>query len=418
MEIGTFEQWQKAAREYDRQTGADTWRSDERSAHYDHRVIQYRYDELVKIRRAGNPVQLLYYLNEGLHGNMGGMGTPKLYGKTKLGTKNLITDYLAELSLALEDLAHANDKEVSSSEKLAYFKRASICFGRSALMFSGAGSLGAFHIGVAKELSKQNLMPRVVSGASAGSLIASIIGTHPRNELLDVFDQNTIGGDFEAPDAPQISSSTQHRVQRDDLIGMVEATIPDLTFLEAYEITGVNLNISVSPSELHQRSRMLNAATAPNAFIREAVTASCAIPGVFPAVTLMAKDGNKRRPYVASRKWVDGSITDDLPAKRIARQYGVNHFISSQANPLFLWGLNSDELNDDLISRMTAIYHRGAREWLRAIYPTVMESVRDLHPMNTYTRFWFSMMTQEYTADINIIPQRNILHPSKLLAHL
>ncbi len=200
---------------------------------------------------------------------------------------------------------------------------------------------------------------------------------------------------------------------------MVEATIPDLTFLEAFERTNNHINITVAPSELHQRSRMLNASTAPNAFVREAVIASCAIPGVFPAVTLAAKDSNgNRRPYVASRQFVDGSITDDMPAKRIARQYGVNHFISSQANPIVLWALNEGMTQDSLISRWAAIYQRGWRDWLRAIYPSVMASVRHAYPINTYTRFWFSLMTQEYTADINLLPDPRALDPTKLLAQL
>ena len=93
-----------------------------------------------------------------------------------------------------------------------------------------------------------------------------------------------------------------------------------MTFGEAFEHTGRKINISVSPSEVHQSSRLLNAVTSPNVCIREAVMASCAVPGVFPAVTLMAKNARgERLPYVASRKWVDGSIADDLPAKRLAR---------------------------------------------------------------------------------------------------
>ena len=54
----------------------------------------------------------------------------------------------------------------------------------------------------------------------------------------------------------------------------------------------------------------------------------------------MAKNTRgERLPYVASRKWVDGSIADDLPAKRLARLYGVNHFITSQTNPVVLWAI-------------------------------------------------------------------------------
>ena len=48
---------------------------------------------------------------------------------------------------------------------------------------------------------------------------------------------------------------------------------------------------------------------------------------------LMAKNVHgERQPYVPSRQWVDGSVSADLPAKRLARLYGVNHFITSFAS--------------------------------------------------------------------------------------
>ena len=47
-----------------------------------------------------------------------------------------------------------------------------------------------------------------------------------------------------------------------------------------------------------------------------------------------------------------------------------------------------------------------------------MQTVRNIYPINTYTRFWFSVMTQEYKADINLIPERNVLSPLKILSHL
>ena len=64
----------------------------------------------------------------------------------------------------------------------------------------------------------------------------------------------------------------------------------------------------------------MNAITSPNVMIRETVMASCAIPGIFHPVTLAAKDRNgKRVPYVASRQWTDGSVTNDLPTRQLAR---------------------------------------------------------------------------------------------------
>src|SRR3546814_17359112 len=52
---------------------------------------------------------------------------------------------------------------------------------------------------------------------------------------------------------------------------------------------------------------------------------------------LMARDDKGERiPYQPDRRWVDGSVTHDIPTKRLERLYGVNHHIVSQANPIAL----------------------------------------------------------------------------------
>ena len=194
--------------------------------------------------------------------------------------------------------------------------------------------------------------------------------------------------------------------------------IPDWTFEEAYEETGRYINVSVAPTAVNQRSRLLNAIISPNACIREAVIASCSIPGIFPPVTLAAKDRNgKRKPYIVSRKWVDGSITDDLPARRLTRLYGANHFISSQANPVVLWALQ-DPHSTSLLSQLTSVYQAAVRDWSRTIYPFTMNLVRNVYPVNMMTRMWFGLLTQEYTADINISPSSRFFNPAKLLSVL
>ena len=70
------------------------------------------------------------------------------------------------------------------------FRRASDCYGRSALMFSGGGVLGYFHLGVVRALLEHDLLPTVVSGSSAGSIIAAILGSHPEDELHAFFDSD------------------------------------------------------------------------------------------------------------------------------------------------------------------------------------------------------------------------------------
>jgi len=415
----TYDEWKTWALAEDARTQADRWKRTEASKLYDYKIIRRRYDELVEVRACGDPQRLLYYLNEGLHGNMGGMGAPALYTRARFGTKTLITDYINEMVAALQDLAMTDEREIGFREKRSYFQRAIDCFGRSALMLSGAGSLGAFHVGVAKALIEQDLLPDVISGASAGSVITAILGTHDNATLLEWFSPHNPTGSFGMLSSPTGGAGHTRRIQLGQLKEYIAAAIPDMTFIEALEETGRHINISVAPSQVQQRSRLLNASTSPNAFIREAVLASCAIPGMFPAVTLAARNSaGERKPYVPSRQWVDGSITGDLPVRRLARLYGVNHFISSQTNPIVLWALTDPHTQTDIFSRAASIYQHAAREWMRAIYPFVMDMVSNLYPLNTYMRQLFSVMTQEYTADINIIPRRRLFDPTLLVSTL
>lgn len=44
-------------------------------------------------------------------------------------------------------------------------------------MFSGGATLGLFHTGVCKALLEQDLMPKVLSGSSAGAIMTAMLGT-------------------------------------------------------------------------------------------------------------------------------------------------------------------------------------------------------------------------------------------------
>lgn len=415
----TYEDWLENALAEDHASGADEWKSTPDTSDFDYRIIQRRYDELAQIRDSGDISRLTYYLNEGIHGNMAGMGAPKLYTRARFGTKQLIDDYASELVGAIDDMARASDADCAREDKIAILRRVSQGFGKTALMLSGAGSLGPFHLGVVVTLFERGLIPKVISGASAGSMVAGIVGTHTDEELGKIFSEDSLSQLFQrAVTDPYVQSPTRPLDQY-DVMGLIESMVPDLTFMEAFEKTGRYINISVAPREVMQRSRLLNAITSPNATIREAVLASCAIPGIFPSVTLKARNDNgKKINYISSRRWVDGSISDDLPARRLARLYGVNHYISSQTNPLVLWALQDPADGDSLYGRLAHVYQSATRDWMRAIYPWAMETVRDIYPMNILTRTWFGIMTQEYTADITIMPRQRFYKPAMLLQRL
>lgn len=69
------------------------------------------------------------------------------------------------------------DELKSVRERLAFFRETKQSYGSSALMLSGGATLGLLHTGVIKTLLEQRLMPKVVSGSSAGAIVVAMLGT-------------------------------------------------------------------------------------------------------------------------------------------------------------------------------------------------------------------------------------------------
>lgn len=72
---------------------------------------------------------------------------------------------------------------IPEEEKVEMFVAIRQSFGRSALLLSGGGGLGLHHFGVLKALYDADLLPRIVSGSSAGSLIGALICTVPEDKI-------------------------------------------------------------------------------------------------------------------------------------------------------------------------------------------------------------------------------------------
>lgn len=420
-EADNYEAWQYLAAQIDQYSGAAKWQTQDPTRLYDYKQIRHRLEILRRHRASGDNHALLFTLNEGIHGNMGGMGKSALYEPAMLGTKHLIEEYVEVIADALQHIAGLSDREISREEKLDFFHRASHCYGRSALMLSGGGALGHFHIGVVKALLEQDLLPNVISGASAGSLVAAVVGTHTDQQLLDLQHHDALAKEArqEAKWLNKLLFGSKAQIEVGDLEGIVARLVPDMTFQEAYELTGRSINISIAPADLHQTSRLLNAIASPNVFIRKAVMASCAVPGVYPPVKLEARNlQGERQSYLPTRRWLDGSVSDDLPAKRLSRLYGVNHYIGSLINPLILLS-PSGATNP---SRLPPL----ARRLVQTAANSVASSGSRFS--NTYTRNWprfnllvnmlSSVLNQKYSADVNIYADFRSFDLRKILSHL
>ena len=62
-----------------------------------------------------------------------------------------------------------------------------------------------------------------------------------------------------------------------------------MTFKEAYERSGILINISVTDS-VYDHCKILNHITSPNVFVWSAVLASCSLPWIFSPTKILAKN--------------------------------------------------------------------------------------------------------------------------------
>lgn len=415
---GSYAEWKEIAQEHDSLSGADAWKHIDRSAQYDYELIRNRLHQLQRDRERNDANALMFHLHEGLHGNLGNLSNPTLYQHALVGTKKLISSYLDEVENSLNYLCDNDftNQGLDLYQKRKFFRRMGHTFGQTALMLSGGAALGLFHIGVCKALWEEELLPSVISGSSAGSIISSVVGSstdeevaerlQPESIYLNAFKYIGWTGLFRG--RPVLDG--------DQLEACLEENIPDLTFEEAYRLTGREINITVSPYDRHQQARLLNWRTSPHVLIRKAVLASCAVPGIYPPVTLWAKniDGEKV-PYIPSRKWVDGSVKDDLPIHRLARLYGVNHSIVSQTNPHvvpFIARKGEGRLAASVGNLALRNITMNTRYFLNLAQRQVASNELGLILDKAE-----SILRQKYIGDINLIPPRQPLNILRVLAN-
>jgi len=402
----SYEEWSNAALELDRLCGFDDWKEDDASPYYDYPLIRYRYNDLRSARQRGDVDQLVFSLQEGLHGNLGNLANPKLYSHAAFGTKKLVAQYIDEVCRSLEYLCNEHFENFSFTKKLEFFNSSGQAFGRSALMLSGGAALGLFHLGVCKALWDERLLPTVMSGSSAGSIITAAIGTHTDAELKDILEPSNLYTEAFKLVGWRSIFKGRPLLDGEHLDECLKRNVPEITFEEAYKRSGRLINITVSPYDTHQESRLLNTKTSPSVLVRTASLASSAIPGVFPPVMLMAKNiRGELVPYIPSRKWVDGSIKNDLPLHRLARLYGVNHTIVSQTNPHVVPFLAGQESKFEIVRNIREIITKNlslnaylSLDFLRRNVPN-----NDLALLLDKAQ---SVVSQRYAGDINIVPPR------------
>ncbi|KAK5136212.1 hypothetical protein LTR08_003819 [Meristemomyces frigidus] len=418
----TCEEWEEAASELDHLEGRNEWKEQDASEEYDYELVQTRLERLQDARRRGDVQDMRFQVRTALTRDLGGMGDVVLYKHSRIGTKALIERYVDEVVEIIDQVIGSSGLEARSVADLMMFARQA--FGRSALLLSGGGTLGMNHIGVVKALFEAGMLPRIISGASAGSIVCAVLCTKTDEEIpqmlqdfchgeLDVFEKSSDG--FSAVRLVERFFTTGIIYESDNLVRVMKNLIGDRTFNEAYNRTRRILNICVSSAGVYEMPKLLNYVTAPDVVIWSAVAASCSVPVIFNAADLMKKDprtGELVHWNDDSSKWIDGSVDNDLPMTRLAEMFNVNHFIVSQVNPHVMPFLAKDE--DEVAPEISGSASARAPRpgWKHTMANLAKgEALHRMHVMaelglfpNTMTKMR-SVLGQRYAGDITIIPE-------------
>jgi predicted acylesterase/phospholipase RssA len=413
----SYDEWLEAAQRYDEYSGAAEWREGRESKLYDVHMIEGKLQYLNTASIVHET--LIHELRTGLLRNLGGIQNPKLYKESTVGTKKLIEQYTEAVCNKLE-YVERDSLYQADAEKFLFFYETRQAYGRSALLLSGGAGNGLYHLGVIKALFERDLLPKVISGSSVGSIIAAMCCIKNHENFTDIFNVDNWNLEAFAVISPRGSFKRRFLRFLDKgafldikiLKRCIRANLGDLTFYEAYTISGRILNITVTSSGPHERPRLLNYLTAPNVLIWSACTASCALPGVYAPVKLKAKDKDgKVIPYIPSslkQKWSDGSLGSDLPMERLTHLFNVNHFIVSQVNPFILPYLNVKFLLRQTSGPLGTILSTLAY----LCTSEVRHRLNQLHSLGLIPRRLHTVVTliaQKYEGDITIVPPFSLL---------
>lgn len=421
----TMEHWKSAARELDVLEDNEAWKRQSSCSEFDADLIGSRLKQLDDARTNCDVKLMLHLVRTALSRDLGGMGNIRLYKHSHIGTKDLIERYidstLDTIRALVEMSKHTLPDGLETKDILEQVVYARQAFGRSALLLSGGATFGMNHVGVLKALYEAKLLPRIISGASAGSIVCAVLCTRTDEEIPDVLAKFPYG-DLAVFEEEGNEEGMLERVRRfltqgawidiKHLTRVMQDLLGDMTFQDAYNRSRRILNICVSSASVYELPRLLNYVTAPNVMIWSAVAASCSVPLLFSAAQLLVKNPvtGEHTPWNPTpQHWIDGSVDNDLPMTRLAEMFNVNHFIVSQVNPHVVPFLVKD---DEAITKDANTDGDSGPGWVYTL--TNLAKDEALHRMqvlaelgvfpNLVSKFR-SVLSQKYSGDITILPE-------------
>ncbi|CDH56994.1 patatin family [Lichtheimia corymbifera JMRC:FSU:9682] len=411
LQVATnYEQWAEAASLLDDLEGLDAWKQDPRSPDYDWELVQTRLHQLQRVRETTQSQSaMIFALRTSLGRNLGDIGNPKLYSHTRIGTKALISSYIEEVVRQLNWICDEPSPELDLRAKHEFFMTIRQSFGRTALLLSGGGTLGLNHLGVLKCLHSARLLPRIISGASSGSIMAAMLCTKTDEEIPHLFNPAGIQLDvFERKGQPDTPIMRIHRLlskgqlyDAEILQDAMRSNLGDITFQEAFNRTRWILNITVSSSTVYDMPRLLNYLTAPDVLIWSAVAVSCSVPVFYGSSPLYAKDKNGNIvPWNPNDQlYIDGSVDNDLPMNKLSELFNVNHFIVCQVNPHVIPFLQKSSAPSRTRKAANFCMHMAKMEMQHRC-----TQLTELGVAPSFFNKVQSIMSQKYSGDITIIP--------------
>jgi NTE family protein len=222
---------------------------------------------------------------------------------------------------------------------------------RIALVLGGGGLKGFAHIGVLRALEERGIVPDIYAGTSIGAMIAAAyLGGATIDELQtraeglrkrDLFRLNHFGMLLERMRSPSI-------YLEEPLRALCSGAIPDVTF------AALPKRLLVNTVDLDRGARVVWGLPGLEDFsVRDAVYASCALPGFFPP------------GKIGDRTCIDGGVVDNLPVS-VAAQFAdlviaVDVGSSDQSRP------------DATSSGFAGIYMRAATMMMHALQQFPLE---------------------------------------------
>jgi NTE family protein len=167
-----------------------------------------------------------------------------------------------------------------------------------AFVLSGGASLGAVQVGMLRALYERGIRPDLLVGTSVGAVNSAWIAGRPDREGVDrlceiwlslrrqdVFPFNPLTS------AAGLLGRTNHFIPNDALRNVLETHLP----FERLEEASVPVHVVTTDLKSGRAAIMTSGPAVP------ALLASCAIPGVFPPVT------------IGRREYIDGGVANHTP---------------------------------------------------------------------------------------------------------